>query len=242
MNEYDYSDFDWDFQPNDVYDVSFREKFVREFRVEKSLANDFFTHLEEGINQAKVQAAIREKLQSEKSALGAWTAVSNSATKLMNDLDKAEEVLDFGPASDLGWHMMNQTSAGKLISRHEPETSEEEAIQDAIVDHYQSEARKIVDAIANFSKLADELVEELPLPKRGPKRDWELFFWVQEISTSWDIYLGRKFTRDVDDSGEPISEAAQFVAMATEGTPYEKTAALNMMKKVISRSRKANIH
>jgi hypothetical protein len=241
MDEYDYSDFDWNIQPDDIYGVGFRERFVLKFRVEKSLANAFFIHLEEAMPYAKIQAALREKINSRKFAKGAWTVVSNSATKLINDLNEAEEFLDFGPENDLAWHMMKQTSAKRII-HHEPETSEQEAIEDAIVEHFLSDAKKIIATIEEFSKLAKELLEELPPPRRGPKADHELRFWVQEISNSWDIYLGRKFTRDVDDSGEPISEAAQFVAMATEGTPYEKTSALNMMKKVIFSSRRIDIH
>lgn len=242
MNEYDYSDFDWDIQPDDIYNFDFRERFVREFRVERYHAHDFFLHLENAVSSAQERADLHRQTPSKKSAIAAWTAVSTSAAKLMKDLEAAEEVLEFDVASDLGWHMLEQNPEDSLTVSSEPTNHEEAATIDALIKRYESKGSEIIAAIAKFSQLAKELVKELPPSRRGPKQDWELFFWVGGISIRWEIDLGRKFTRDVDDSGEPISEAARFVAMATEGTPYEKTTALNMMKKVISKTRKANIH
>jgi hypothetical protein len=138
--------------------------------------------------------------------------------------------------------MMEHNQADSLINYSSPKSFKEAETQDAMRDRYQSKASEIIVTIMAFSRLAKELHDELLPSRRGPQQNWELFFWVQAIRTSWEDYLGRKFTRDVDDSGEPISEAAQFVAMATEGTPYEKTEALNMMKKSIATTRNTDFH
>jgi hypothetical protein len=160
----------------------------------------------------------------------------------MKDLESVEGILEFDVASDLGWHILEQNPEDHLTVISEPQSHEEAAKINATIDRYEAKASEIIAAITKFSLLAEELIEELPPSRRGPKQDWELMSWVLGIHTRWEHLLGRKFTRDVDDSGEPISEAARFVAMATEGTPYEKTTALNMMKKVISMHRKIDIH
>jgi hypothetical protein len=242
MDEYDDSDFDWNIQPDDIYGVSFRERFMRQFQVERNLAYEFFLFQEDAVRDAREMVDLRAQSPSEKSVTAAWTAVSNSATKLMKDLESVEGILEFDVASDLGWHILEQNPEDHLTVISEPQSHEEAAKINATIDRYEAKASEIIAAITKFSLLAEELIEELPPSRRGPKQDWELIFWVQGIRVRWEHLLGRKFTRDVDDSGEPISEAAQFVAMATEGTPYEKTTALNMMKKVISRHRKINIH
>jgi hypothetical protein len=242
MDKYDFSNLAWFSEQDDIYGVDFRERFMREFRVEKNLAEDFFLHLETALPYSKNMADLRRQFPSEKSVKSAWAAISTTATKLENDLKKMDEVLEFDAATELGWHMMEHNQADSLINYSSPKSFKEAETQDAMRDRYQSKASEIIAAITGFSRLAKELHDELPPSRRGPQRNWELFFWVQGIRTSWEQYLGRKFTRDVDDSGEPISEAAQFVAMATEGTPYEKTEALNMMKKSIATTRNTDFH
>jgi hypothetical protein len=242
MDEYDDSDFDWNIQPDDIYGVSFRERFVREFRVERNLAYEFFLFQEDAVTNAREMADSRAQNPSEKTITAAWTAVSTSATKLIKDLDSVEEVLELGVKSDLGWQILKQNPEDHLTVISEPTSHEEQDKIYATIDRYELKSAKIIAAVFELSLLAKELLEELPPSRRGPKQDWELMSWVLGIHTRWEHLLGRKFTRDVDDSGEPISEAARFVAMATEGTPYEKTTALNMMKKVISMHRKIDIH
>jgi hypothetical protein len=242
MDEYDDSDFDWNIQPDDIYGVSFRERFVREFQVDRNLAYEFFLFQEDAVKDAREMTDLRAQNPSEKSVKAAWTAVSTSAKKLMKDLKSVEEVLDLDVKIDLGWYISKQNPEDHLTVISEPTSHEEQAKIYAIIDRYESKASEIIGAITEFSLLAEELLEELPPSRRGPKQDWELMSWVRGIHIRWEHLLGRKFTRDVDDSGEPISEAARFVAMATEGTPYEKTTALNMMKKVISMHRKIDIH
>jgi hypothetical protein len=242
MDEYDYPDFDWHIEPSDIYGVDFRKKFVKEFRIEKHLAEDFFLRLEDALPSSMQKAYYRRQFPSEKSIKVAWAAASSTATKLVEDLNKVDEASAFDVATDLGWHMMEHSQKEPPIDYSSQKSIKEVEMEEAMIDRYTSKASEIIATITEFSRLAKELLEELPPSSRGPKKDWELFFWVQGIRTSWEQYLGRKFTRDVDDNGEPISEAARFVTMVTEGTPFEKTKALNMMKKVISRHRKIDIH
>ena len=93
MDEYDDSDFDWNIQPDDIYSVSFRERFVREFQVDRNLAYEFFLFQEDAVKDAREMTDLRAQNPSEKSVKAAWTAVSTSAKKLMKDLKSVEEVL-----------------------------------------------------------------------------------------------------------------------------------------------------
>ncbi|KQI72200.1 hypothetical protein AN191_08685 [Loktanella sp. 5RATIMAR09] len=242
MDEYDYSDFDWDIQPNDVYDIVLRDKIVREFKIEKSLALECFSHLESAALFSTLQHPTGMKYPSEKVVRETWAAVSDRATSLLSEMTKAGDVLQGSIAMELGSFLIEvDDSDGGLIGRDD-RTAEEDSQVEAFFDSHYSHAASLVAAVEEFTRLANEFLETLPESRRGPKANQKLWYWLQDLKRLWEDVLGRKYTRDVDDSGEPISEAARFVAIACEPTPHEKTAALNMMKKVISRAREINIH
>tara|TARA_R110002051_G_scaffold30487_3_gene70569 strand:+ start:28520 stop:29248 length:729 start_codon:yes stop_codon:yes gene_type:complete len=242
MDKYDYSDFDWHMSQEHVYDIDFRQKMVREFKIEKSLALECFSHLERAAFILPEGFTTGLKYPSEKVVRETWSAVSEGATSLLREITKAGDVLQGSVASELGWFLIEEDhSDGGLIGR-EDRSSEEERQVEAFYDSHLSHAASLVTAVEEFTKLSKEFVETLPESRRGPKVNEKLLYWLQDLKRLWEKVLGRKFTRDVDDNGEPISEAARFVAMACERTPHDKTAALNMMNKVISRSREFNIH
>lgn len=242
MDEYNFSDVEWDIHPNHVYDIDFRKKIVREFKIEKSLALECFSCLEIAAHISRAGRISGVKYPSEKVVRETWNAVSEGATSLLREITKAGDVLQGSFATELGSFLIEvDDSDGGLIGRDD-RTSEEDRQVEAFFDNHYSHAAGLVTAVEEFAKLAKEFVETLPASRRGPKENQKLWFWLCQLRYLWVKVLGRKFTRDVDDSGEPISEAARFVAMACERTPHEKTAALNMMKKVISRSRKIDIH
>ena len=237
-----YSNFDWDIQPNHIYDLDFRKKMASEFKIERELAWGFFLRLEIAAATSPEMARTRAESPTDKATRDAWAAVSASAEKMMVEIDKANLVLENDVRSSLAWRMIELDQTKDPSLELEPTTSEEKARQDKLFERHFTKADEILRALEEFSVTAMVFVEELPASRRGPKFDFELWSWIQCVKFAWEHDLGRKFTRDVDDSGEPISEAARMLVMAAERTPYEKTKALNMMKKVISSSRGNDIH
>lgn len=50
----------------------------------------------------------------------------------------------------------------------------------------------------------------LSFEKKFSRKDYKLHNWIRQIRTMWEQQLGRRFTRDALNSGEPVSEAARF--------------------------------
>jgi hypothetical protein len=238
----DYSDFDWDVQPSHIYDIEFRKRMVREFNIEKDRAWAFFMRVEVAASSSPDMAFIFYNSPSEKTVRDTWLAISSCASNLMSEIESADDVLEIGVANELGWYLVEQDEAKDPALAREPESFEESIEQDAFYDRRLADGKSILEVVRQFSRMANAITDELPLPKRGPKLDQELWHWVQGIKHAWQHDLGRKFTRDIDSNGEPISEAARFVAMATENTPYDKNKALHMMKRVISSARHFDNH
>jgi hypothetical protein len=242
MNKDDYSDFDWDIQPDHVYDIEFRKRMIQEFKIDKDLVWAFFLRIEGSVQFASEMVAPSRQGPTDKVTRNSWVAVSSSAENLLRAIEDANEVLEYAIGDGLGWHLIEQDQAENPELDREPQSLDEMKEQEAFFNRHIATGNDIIDVLRRFSRLANAVTNELPPTKRGPKLDKELWCWVQSVRYAWEHDLGRQFTRDVDDTGEPISEAARFVAMATERTPYGKTKALNMMKKAIAQSRKLDFH
>lgn len=71
---------------------------------------------------------------------------------------------------------------------------------------------------------------------KGPRKDPALRLWIANVAKFWTNTLGRSFTRDVSDTGDPISPAARFCTEAffhlSPETPPQTV--LNAMKTHIS--------
>jgi hypothetical protein len=242
MENDDFLNLDWDIQTNHIYDLDFRKMMANEFNIEWELLSRFFARLEIAAAYSPEMAKSRSESPTAKATRDAWMAVSTSAEKMMVEIDKADLILENDVRSSLAWRMIEIDQANDPSLEFEPTTLEEKARQDKLFERHFTKADEILRALEEFAVTAMVIFDELPASRRGPKFDFELWYWIQGVMFAWEHDLGRKFTRDVDDSGEPISEAARMLAMAAERTPYEKTKALNMMKKVISSSRGSDIH
>jgi hypothetical protein len=67
--------------------------------------------------------------------------------------------------------------------------------------------RELLDG---FGSLVSDTAEGLSSRPAGRRRDHATRIWVKNIAEIWTELLGRPFTRDVTDAGEPITEAARF--------------------------------
>jgi len=86
MDEFDYTDFDWDTQPYHIYDTDFRKKMVREFKIEKNLALKLFFRLESAAVFSSEAAIGFKERPSEKAVRDSWMSVSSSAQKLLDEV------------------------------------------------------------------------------------------------------------------------------------------------------------
>ena len=94
MDEYDYSDFDWYMYPEHVYDIDFRQKMVRELKIEKDNAVEFFWRVEDAASSAANMRPILGDFPTDKNIKDAWVSVSSKAAKLLDEIQNADEVIE----------------------------------------------------------------------------------------------------------------------------------------------------
>ncbi len=102
------------------------------------------------------------------------------------------------------------------------------------------EYQDLIDGVDILRQYASEALAEIPPQRTGRKAVEPMRMWMTNIAATWSDLLGRPFTRDVHDNGEPISEAARFCVTAfaelDPKTPPETV--LNAMKKTITAQRR----
>jgi len=98
---------------------------------------------------------------------------------------------------------------------------------------------QLVQALDLLSSLGDIAVQMMPPVKPGVQIDYPLRYWMMEIQRLWQVHLQRKFTRDVDAHGAPITDAACFcVEVFRQMEPQTpRSRVLNEMKIAIQTKR-----
>jgi hypothetical protein len=234
------------------WDVAEWDDFCDEFLIPRELRENFeerFLWIASFLISSRsneIDAATRREIKK------TLTTVERNLSGLVKALSKLNRLNDASAYHPLQWSFqdsLRHPRTGYPNSNtldetdwdpfNEPpiETLEEHkshAVQEAIGTMFLSRTVRMVQETA-----LSQLESIVPHP-RGPKEDDDLKFWLGHIRNLWVDFLNRRFTRDVTNEGQPISEAARFCVRACQlvdpKTPPSRI--LNEMKKIITEDRK----
>lgn len=101
------------------------------------------------------------------------------------------------------------------------------------------DSESIIELVAALEHAAVSAAKAIKPVPAGKRRDHALRMWMINISRLWSGLLGRTFSRDVTNRGEPITAAAQFciAAFAYFDTDTPPSRILNEMKLCIKKMR-----
>ena len=103
-----------------------------------------------------------------------------------------------------------------------------------------------LEEITQLIAVLEKIALDVPLPSttwKGPRKSSALGLWIANIAMFWTDTLSRDFTRDISDTGEPISPAARFCveafALLSPDTPTQTV--LNAMKAHITSAKRKRL-
>jgi hypothetical protein len=153
-------------------------------------------------------------------------------SRLSHDANAALRQTDFQPEMQAIVSDNKYSDAGHKFYRY----TNQDGVETILIDRVEDLIRS-VSVLENVASEAKEGIRPVP---DGRRNDYALNLWISNIADMWTDQLGRPFTRDATESGDPLTEAAQFciAAFAPIEPSTSPTRILNEMRKHNSQSRK----
>ncbi len=176
-------------------------------------------------NPSRDKKALGKVIKQTQKLQLALSALSDDATSALHQTNRRYEmqaIVSDNQYSDIGHKFYRYTNQDRV------ETILVDRIDDLI---------RAVSILENVTTEAKEGMRPIP---DGRRNDYALSLWISNIADMWTNQLGRPFTRDATEGGDPLAEAAQFCIAAFEYIDPDTTPIriLNEMRKHISKSRK----
>lgn len=170
----------------------------------------------------KALGKVIKQTQKLQLALSALSDDATSALRQTNLQYETQAIVSDNQYSDAGHKFYRYTNQGGV------ETFLVDDVEDLI---------RAVSVLENVTSEAKEGIGPIP---DGRRNDYAFSLWLSNIADMWTDQLGRPFTRDATEDGEPLSEAAQFciAAFAYIEPSTSQIQILNEMRKHISKTRK----
>lgn len=172
--------------------------------------------------------------------------VANWTGKLSKEASKLQNLITSLP--DEVWFHLSHASGHLNRSLYEPRIymgagqDEGKLIPTISGDHTTREASYeitnyvLIEALRTIANIAEITPHAYTSIKKGNRKDFPLESWMMDALKIWTSMLGRKFSRDVSETGEPATAAAAFVVTAynTLSPETPRSRVLNEMKKLIT--------
>ncbi|KEP70708.1 hypothetical protein DL1_15595 [Thioclava dalianensis] len=218
-------------QPPTIYSDAIFEHLAQEFKIDPEFhaevrtrlegAGDVWKRLGGGTTDSLRPGEIKKELQQ----------VSKQAGKLYDRLKALS--LDANHALMQSHERIGQAAAPKDLEQGDlqyPFVAITEGDPSPVAIALQ--AKDLSKIISGIRDVAEAAIDDQKTGRAGKKSDDALRLWITNIETIWIDILGRPFSRDVTDAGDPISEAARFCVEAFKpiDAALPSSRVLNAMK------------